>query len=71
MKPRHIDRVQPAQGHTVCEYKGVASYLDLVAGGARADAAAWGYPEARSGYGGWITSRVVGPFKVEPGTRGW
>jgi len=22
-------------------------------------------------YGGWITSRVVGPFKGAPGTRGW
>ena len=22
-------------------------------------------------YGGWITSRIVGPFKGEPGTRGW
>jgi uncharacterized protein (DUF427 family) len=22
-------------------------------------------------YGGWITSRVVGPFKGPPGTRGW
>ena len=22
-------------------------------------------------YGGWITSRVVGPFKGEPGTNGW
>ena len=22
-------------------------------------------------YGGWITSRVVGPFKGEPGTQGW
>lgn len=22
-------------------------------------------------YGGWITSRVVGPFKGEPGTSGW
>ena len=22
-------------------------------------------------YGGWITSAVVGPFKGEPGTRGW
>lgn len=22
-------------------------------------------------YGGWITSRVVGPFKGGPGTRGW
>ena len=22
-------------------------------------------------YGGWITSRIVGPFKGPPGTRGW
>ena len=22
-------------------------------------------------YGGWITSRVTGPFKGEPGTMGW
>jgi uncharacterized protein (DUF427 family) len=22
-------------------------------------------------YGGWITSRIVGPFKGGPGTRGW
>lgn len=22
-------------------------------------------------YGGWITSNIVGPFKGEPGTRGW
>jgi len=28
-------------------------------------------PQAGSFYGGWITSRVVGPFKGEPGTLGW
>ncbi|WP_339749478.1 DUF427 domain-containing protein [uncultured Rubinisphaera sp.] len=22
-------------------------------------------------YGGWITSKIVGPFKGEPGTQGW
>ena len=29
--------------------------------------------EAQEGdfYGGWITSRIVGPFKGPPGTRGW
>ena len=29
--------------------------------------------EAQEGdfYGGWITSRVAGPFKGGPGTRGW
>ena len=28
-------------------------------------------PQAGDFYGGWVTSRVVGPFKGGPGTRGW
>ncbi len=28
-------------------------------------------PQEGSFYGGWITSRVVGPFKGAPGTLGW
>jgi uncharacterized protein (DUF427 family) len=28
-------------------------------------------PQAGGFYGGWITDDVVGPFKGEPGTRGW
>jgi uncharacterized protein (DUF427 family) len=28
-------------------------------------------PQAGDFYGGWITSRVVGPFKGGPGTQGW
>jgi len=28
-------------------------------------------PQAGGFYGGWITDRVVGPFKGEPGTMGW
>jgi uncharacterized protein (DUF427 family) len=28
-------------------------------------------PQAGDFYGGWITSKVVGPFKGEPGTLGW
>lgn len=28
-------------------------------------------PQAGGFYGGWITSNVVGPFKGDPGTRGW
>jgi len=31
---------------TLCPYKGVAHYFDVVAGGQRAAAAAWSYPEA-------------------------
>ncbi|MHA3948549.1 DUF427 domain-containing protein [Cellulomonas bogoriensis] len=28
-------------------------------------------PQEGGFYGGWVTSRVVGPFKGSPGTRGW
>ena len=28
-------------------------------------------PQAGGFYGGWITDEIVGPFKGEPGTRGW
>lgn len=28
-------------------------------------------PQAGDFYGGWVTSRVTGPFKGEPGTLGW
>ena len=28
-------------------------------------------PQQGEFYGGWITSRIVGPFKGGPGTRGW
>ena len=28
-------------------------------------------PQPGNFYGGWVTSRVVGPFKGEPGTMGW
>jgi uncharacterized protein (DUF427 family) len=38
-----------------------ACYVD----GERVRAQAGGF------YGGWITSEIVGPFKGEPGTRGW
>ena len=28
-------------------------------------------PQAGGFYGGWVTDDVVGPFKGDPGTRGW
>lgn len=28
-------------------------------------------PQPGGFYGGWVTSRIVGPFKGGPGTRGW
>jgi uncharacterized protein (DUF427 family) len=92
---------RPETSH--CEWKGRAIYYDVVSGDARAEKAAWGYPdptprfrdltdhvavyagpmdagwigdervEPQPGgfYGGWVTSRVVGPFKGTPGTWGW
>ena len=97
------DVLRPIAGQTVCEWKGQASYFDLVAGDATAGRAAWTYDEPSAGfavlrgaiavmpgfvdrctvdgevvepqaggfYGGWITSRVVGPFKGGPGSTGW
>ena len=93
----------PVNGQSVCEYKGLASYLSVVVGDAHADAVAWYYPAPLAGfevlagrvavypgrleectvdgetvraqpgdfYGGWITDRIVGPFKGAPGTLGW
>ena len=95
--------LRQAEGSSWCEWKGHASYLDLVAGAVVAPRAAWFYPRPTPGfavitdavavmpaqvdrcvvdgevvrpqaggfYGGWITDRVVGPFKGGPGTHGW
>ena len=95
--------LRPASGRTVCEWKGVADYLDLVSGDVVVAAGAWTYPDPRPGfealrdhvalypgrvdrctvdgevvepqpgdfYGGWVTSRVRGPFKGSPGTMHW
>ena len=92
-----------AEGSSLCEYKGVAAYYDVVSGRHRAQRAGWTYPSPTLGfealrtrvaiypgamdrcqidgevvkaqegdfYGGWITSRIVGPFKGAPGTWGW
>lgn len=95
--------LRSAQGSSVCEWKGVATYFDIVAGDQVAVRGAWTYPEAAGDagmlvdhvalypgqmdactvdgdpvtpqpgdfYGGWVTPRVTGPFKGEPGTLHW
>ncbi len=40
----------PVQGNTVCEFKGVASYFDLVIGNERIPRAAWGYGDPAAGF---------------------
>ncbi len=37
--------LEPAEGSSFCEWKGVAGYLDVLGGGVRAAAAAWTYPD--------------------------
>jgi uncharacterized protein (DUF427 family) len=95
--------VRPSAGQSWCEWKGAASYVDLVAGEKVATRAAWRYlhpspayqplarhlaiypsrvdtcfldgeavrPQDGDFYGGWITSRVTGPFKGDAGTLTW
>ena len=93
----------PVDGQTYCEFKGAASYFDVVVGNKRIPRAAWTFENPTKGfevlarkvalyaskvdrctvgeevvqaqegdlYGGWITSKIVGPFKGAPGTLGW
>lgn len=95
--------LRPAAGSSYCEWKGTASYLDVVGGAKVAPRAAWFYPDPTPPYavlrghvavypaavdrctvdgevvtpqpggfyGGWVTSRVAGPFKGGPGTQYW
>ncbi len=95
--------LRPATGSSYCEWKGEASYVDLVTPARTAARAGWTYPRPSPGfealvdhlavmpaamdactvdgevvvpqeggfYGGWITSRVVGPFKGGAGSWGW
>jgi uncharacterized protein (DUF427 family) len=39
--------LQPSDKHTVCPWKGTASYYDVVAGGEVNEGAAWFYPEPK------------------------
>ncbi len=92
-----------ADGSSFCEWKGAATYWDVVVGDLVLPRVGWSYanptpafaalrdhvsfyaapfdrctvdgetvtPQPGEFYGGWITSRVVGPFKGIPGSRGW
>ena len=50
--------LRPTAGHTYCEWKGQASYADLVTDAATAPRAAWTYPQPVAGLRGacWTTS---------------
>jgi uncharacterized protein (DUF427 family) len=42
--------LEPTEGHTVCEWKGDASYFDVVNEGGRAKRAAWTYTNPKDSY---------------------
>ncbi len=42
--------LRPTSHHTVCEYKGTASYFDVVVGDQQAKNAAWYYPHPNADY---------------------
>ena len=95
--------LQPTGKKTFCEWKGTASYFDVVCESRNLPAGAWYYTKphpryaelanyvsvypgkmdacyldeelvrAQAGdfYGGWITKKIVGPFKGGAGTHGW
>lgn len=44
--------LRPAQGQSFCEWKGVASYSDVLGGGAVAARAAWFYPTPNASFSG-------------------
>lgn len=43
----NMDYFQPSSSHTVCGWKGTASYYDIVVNGDVNKDAAWFYPEAK------------------------
>jgi uncharacterized protein (DUF427 family) len=45
-----LSRLDPAEEVTLCEWKGLAHYYDLVVGDRTAKHAAWTYPEPAAGY---------------------
>jgi uncharacterized protein (DUF427 family) len=97
------DVLRRAAGSSFCEWKGAATYWDVVIDELVLSRVGWSYanptrpfaslrdhvafyagpfdrctvdeepvvPQPGDFYGGWITSRVVGPFKGIPGSRGW
>ena len=70
---RRIDNVAWSYDRPLPGYESLAGYLAFYAG--RVDEAWVGdelaTPQPGHFYGGWVTSRIVGPFKGGPGSFGW
>jgi uncharacterized protein (DUF427 family) len=70
---RRIGEVAWSYETPTAGYEAIAGHLAFYAG--RVDEAWVGderaTPQPGGFYGGWVTSRIVGPIKGEPGTEGW
>ena len=55
----------PADGSSYCEWKGVASYLDVVGGERREERAAWTYPTPTAGYAALRDAVAVYPAAMD------
>ena len=55
----------PVEGRTHCEWKGQASYFDVVGGGRRAPRAAWHYPDPVPAYAVLLDHVAVMPGLVD------
>ncbi|MGA7803196.1 DUF427 domain-containing protein [Bradyrhizobium sp.] len=73
VKGRRVDRAAWSYPEPSLGYAAMAGYLAFYA--SRVDTCLVGdervLPQQGDFYGGWITSRIVGPFKGGAGTRGW
>ena len=59
------DALVAASGSTWCEYKGKASYFDVIGGSKRAERAAWTYPAPNPGYGQLASRAALYPGKMD------
>ncbi len=70
---RRIDNIGWVYPDPTPGYRSITGHIAFYAG--RVDEAWVGderaTPQPGHFYGGWVTSRVVGPFKGEPGSAGW
>ena len=76
----NLDCLEPADGRSICEWKGTAQYWSVVGGGRRLEAVGWSYPDplpayrAIAGYLSFYPARVeclVDSLRVTPQPGGF
>jgi uncharacterized protein (DUF427 family) len=60
-----VDCLRPTEGHTVCEWKGRASYFDVASEGEIAERAAWTYTDPKERYAELADRLAFYPARLE------